>query len=65
MNGWLWGWFAENVVAAVLFFLYMIGCGVSTFLLCRIKRNIDAKLLNEDLKAFKSREERMDNEDDR
>lgn len=65
LGGWLWGWFGGNVVATVLYFVYMIGCGLSTYLLCRIKRSIDAKLLNEDLKAFKSREERMNHEDDR
>lgn len=56
LAGWLWGWFGENQLATVLFFAYMIGCGLSTFLLCRVKRSIDAKLLNDDLKAFKNRD---------
>ena len=49
------GWFGENRVAALLFPLYMILCGLSTVLIYYIKRTIDARLLNSDLEQFKSR----------
>lgn len=53
--GWGFGWFGGNAAAAWLFPAYMAGCALSTYLICRIKRAIDGKGLNEDLKAFQGR----------
>lgn len=48
-------WFDMNVAVCIGFFLYMVCCYLCTFLIYKIKRVIDAKYLNEDLKAFKER----------
>lgn len=51
----LFGWLDGNALAAALYLLYMIGCELSTFLICKIKRAIDAKLLNAALHDFQQR----------
>lgn len=48
----LCGWFNRSVRVSICFFLYMMFAYVCAFLVYKIKRNIDAKFLNEDLKAF-------------
>lgn len=48
-------WFSRNITVTIYFFLYMIFAYICAFLVYKLKRNIDAKLLNEDLKAFKER----------
>lgn len=55
LTAWLCGWF-ESGLAVLLFAVYMACCGLSTVCLCHIKRAIDAKLLNDDLRAFQSRD---------
>lgn len=55
LTAWLGGWFDKSVIAAMLFALYMIGCGLCTLLIYYIKRSIDAKLLNDNLKEFQHR----------
>ena len=49
------GWFGGNAAVMMLFAVYMVGCGLCTVLICHIKRAIDAKLLNEELRAFQQR----------
>lgn len=51
----LGGWFDGQALAAALFFVYMVGCGLCTVLICWIKRTIDARLLNDDLREFQQR----------
>lgn len=53
----LGGWFDGSLRIAGLFMVYMIGCGLCTVLICWIKRTIDARLLNDDLKEFQQRSE--------
>lgn len=52
---WLCGWFGQSSAATALFAVYMVCCGLCTVLICHIKRAIDAKLLNDDLRAFQQR----------
>lgn len=54
-TAWLGCWFEGSWPITLLFALYMTGCGLCTVLICHIKRFIDAKLLNDDLKAFQQR----------
>ena len=55
LTAWLFDWFGGNGLATTLFLVYMIGCGLCTVLICRIKRAIDSKLLADDLKEFQQR----------
>lgn len=48
-------WFDKNAIALITFFVYMTGIYVCVFATYKIKRNIDTKNLNNDLKAFKER----------
>ncbi|MBQ7784196.1 MAG: DUF3021 domain-containing protein, partial [Oscillospiraceae bacterium] len=49
------GWFDGNAAVAVGFGVYMIICYLCTFWIYAIKRSIDAKMLNSDLKKFQQR----------
>lgn len=49
-------WFDRNVVVSVGFMLYMMLMYGCSFLVYKSKRDIDERLLNEDLKAFQQRE---------
>ncbi|WP_455717380.1 DUF3021 family protein, partial [Anaerosporobacter sp.] len=51
----LCGWFNRGVIVSVCFGLYMMIAYIGVLLIYKLKRNIDAKLLNEDLKAFQER----------
>lgn len=51
----LGGWFDGQTLPAALFCVYMVGCGLCTVLICWIKRTIDARLLNDDLREFQQR----------
>ncbi len=55
LTAWLCGWYAGRPLALLLFFMYMVGCGLCTLLIYAIKRAVDAKLLNDDLRAFQQR----------
>ena len=55
LAAWLFGWFDGKSAVTLLFVLYMICCGLATFWMCRLKRAIDAKLLNDELQAFQHR----------
>ena len=57
LTGRLGGWFEGSAAVTLLFTAYMIGCGLCTLLIYHIKRSIDAKLLNDDLKQFQTRSE--------
>ena len=48
-------WFDQNILATVMYFLYMLFCYVCMFLVYKIKRDIDTELLNEELEQFKKR----------
>ena len=54
---WLFCWFDGSVSVIIGFGAYMVAVYLCTFLIYAIKRGIDAKLLNEELKAFQAREE--------
>lgn len=49
-------WFDRNIGVGIGFFAYMVLVYVCAFLIYKLKRMIDAKLLNEDLKAFQERD---------
>ncbi len=46
------GWFDKNILVDIGFWFYMVVAYLCTFLIYKIKRFIDAKHLNEDLKRF-------------
>lgn len=46
------GWFDSDAAVTVIFFAFMIVSYLGIFLIYKIKRAIDAKLLNDDLKQF-------------
>ncbi len=51
-------WFDRNIGVTVGFVFYMMFAYVCAFLVYKFKRNIDEKMLNDDLKSFKEREGR-------
>ncbi|MFG6357070.1 MAG: DUF3021 domain-containing protein [Acetatifactor sp.] len=55
---WLWKWFDRDVLMTVLFALFMVLAYLCGFLVYKIKRVLDAKQLNEDLRAFQERDGR-------
>lgn len=48
-------WFDGNVLVSIGFAFYMLFAYVCVFLIYKLKREIDEKILNEDLKAFQER----------
>ena len=48
-------WYDRNLTVTVIFTVYMLVAYLCVFLIYKIKRAIDAKLLNEDLKHFQNR----------
>ncbi|MBQ7943648.1 MAG: DUF3021 domain-containing protein [Lachnospiraceae bacterium] len=51
-----WGrWFEGDIMVSVVFELYMIFAYFCAFLIYKIKRSVDEKLLNADLRAFQER----------
>ncbi len=48
-------WFDGNLLVIAVFTIYMILIYLFTFLIYKLKREIDEKLLNEDLRAFQKR----------
>ena len=50
------GWFEKDLTVTFLFAVYMIIAYLGIFLIHKIKRVIDAKLLNNDLQIFQKRE---------
>ena len=51
----LFCWFGDHLVVTLTFAIYMVAVYLCIFLIYKIKRVIDAKLLNDDLKQFKQR----------
>lgn len=51
----LGGWFDGKAVVSAGFLLYMICAYICAYLVYKFKREIDARMLNEDLKAFQER----------
>lgn len=54
---WLGGWFDRRVSVTILYALFMALAYVCGFLVYKVKRTLDAKQLNEDLRAFQGRDE--------
>lgn len=50
----LCNWFDRSFVVTLLYFVYMVICYVCVFLSYKIKREIDSKLLMEDLRKYKA-----------
>lgn len=46
-------WFDGNIVASILFFVYMEICYISYFIIYKIKKRIDTEILNGELEQFK------------
>ncbi len=51
-------WFAGNMWMMVAFFCYMVLVYVCAFLVYKVKRDLDTRVLNEELKAFQEGLER-------
>ena len=49
----LCGWFDRNPLVTLLYFAYMVVCYICVFLSYKVKRDIDSKLLMEDLRKYK------------
>ena len=49
-------WFDGNIIANIVFFAFMMLCYICYFVICRAKRRIDTRLLNEELREFQMRE---------
>lgn len=54
---WLGGWFDRHVSVTIFYALFMALAYVCGFLVYKVKRTLDAKQLNEDLRAFQGRDE--------
>lgn len=52
----LGNWFNGNLYVISGYFIYMVIAYICTFFVYKTKRKIDARLLNEDLKAFQERQ---------
>lgn len=50
---WICGWFDRSMVATLIYFVYMVVCFVCVFLSYKVKREIDSRLLMEDLRKYK------------
>ena len=48
-------WFERSIIVSVVFELYMIFAYFCAFLIYKVKRSVDERLLNVDLKAFQER----------
>ena len=52
---WLFGWFDKNILATVIFAIYILVTYICVFFIYKCKRDIDDKKLNEDLKLFQTK----------
>ena len=55
-------WYDRKMGVTILFLFYMIFCYVCAFLLYKVKRDIDTKMLNKDLEDFKKKMRRKNDE---
>ncbi len=51
----LFGWFDRNVVATGCFVIFIETAYICAFLVYKVKREVDTRVLNEELKAFQER----------
>lgn len=56
LTAFVFSWFERNLVVTLIFALYMVISYLGVFLIHKMKRVIDARLLNEDLEKFKHRD---------
>ena len=54
---WICGWYGKSGLVLGLFFAFMLLSYVCVFLIYKLKRDIDTRKLNEDLKAFQERKQ--------
>jgi hypothetical protein len=52
------GWFERDYAVTFIFAVYMVIAYLGIFLIHKMKRSIDAKLLNNDLQRFQNREKK-------
>lgn len=52
-------WYDCNIIASVLFFVYMEICYISYFIIYKIKKRIDTEILNDELEQFKQNNKRQ------
>ena len=57
VTSYLFGWYDKKIEVTFIFIGYMFLCFVCAFLIYKIKRDIDTKQLNEELKEFKKNKE--------
>ncbi len=55
ISSWLFNWYDKNIAVTIGFFFFVILAYFCGFLVYKIRRTLDAKVLNNDLKAFKER----------
>ena len=55
----IFGWFEKNLMVTAIFAGYMTVTYLCIFLIYKIKRAIDAKLLNDDLRQFQQRDKNI------
>lgn len=51
---WWFGWFDRNGTVTAAYFLFMLCCYISVFLVYKMKRDIDTAQLNKELEQFKN-----------
>lgn len=56
LESYIFKWFNQSILATVIFYFYMLLCYFCAYLVYSIRREIDEKMLNEDLQNFQSRE---------
>jgi hypothetical protein len=50
---WVCGWFDRSIAVTLIYLGYMVICFICTYLSYKVKRNIDSKLLMDDLRKYK------------
>ena len=62
ITSYLCGWFDRKIGVTALFCGYMLFAYVCAFLVYKVKRDVDTKQLNEELKVFQRTKEKQDND---
>lgn len=52
---WFFSWFDKNIAVTIGYFMFVVFAYFCGFLVYKVRRVLDAKVLNNDLKAFKER----------
>lgn len=55
LAAWGFQWFAGSILLLFFFALYLVLAYVCAFLVYKVKRDLDSKVLNEELKAFQEK----------